>query len=237
MTDTPVKPPTTQEAVLARLRRAFAAGELRPGDQIRQELLAEKYGVSRVPVREALRILEGEGRVTYRPHRGYFVAELSVDDLLEVYRLRELLEAESIASAVPRLTDADLARLRSAAESVRDATGLDSLSEANRRFHFLLFEAAGRPVLLRLLTQLWDATDAYRTVYFSSPQNRARVEQEHADLLSALERRDVSAAVDHQAAHRQHSVAALQQQLHRYAPRSRAAGVGNGASASRSSSR
>lgn len=84
----PLRPPTAQEFVLTELRRAIVSGQLRPGAAIRQDTLAESLGVSRVPLREALKILEGEGQVTYRPHRGYFVADLSYDDLREVYRIR-----------------------------------------------------------------------------------------------------------------------------------------------------
>ena len=91
---------TAQELVLTGLRTDILTGELGPGDQVVQELLAERYGVSRVPLREALKTLESEGQVVYYPHRGYFVAELSVADLMEVYRLRSLLEAEAIRHAV-----------------------------------------------------------------------------------------------------------------------------------------
>ena len=102
MTSRPFRrPPTAQEAVLAELRRAIVTGELAPGEQVLQDALAERFGVSRVPLREALKILEGEGQVTYRPHRGYFVAELDVDDLREVYRIRDLLESEAVRVAVP----------------------------------------------------------------------------------------------------------------------------------------
>ena len=107
--------------MLAALRRALVSGELAPGEQVRQESLAERFGVSRVPLREALKILEGEGRVVYLPHRGYFVAELSLDDLLEVYRMRELLEAEAVMVAVPRLGASDLAAISAACEDVRQA--------------------------------------------------------------------------------------------------------------------
>jgi len=89
----PWRPPTAQEAVLAELRRFITTGRLRPGQQIVQDALAVQLGVSRVPLREALKILEGEGQVTYVAHRGYFVTELSLSDLLEVYRIREILEA------------------------------------------------------------------------------------------------------------------------------------------------
>src|SRR5690606_32639587 len=75
------KPPTAQQAVLAELRRFIASGSLRPGQQIRQDTLSAELGVSRVPLREALKILEGEGQVTYEAHRGYFVTELSLRDL------------------------------------------------------------------------------------------------------------------------------------------------------------
>ncbi|HVQ18393.1 MAG TPA: GntR family transcriptional regulator, partial [Actinomycetes bacterium] len=115
------RPPTAQEAVLSELRRAIMTGELRPGEQVLQDALAEKFGVSRVPLREALKILEGEGQVTYQPHRGYFVAELDAVDLVEVYRIRDLLESEAARVAVPLLTAADLTRLADAAHDVDDA--------------------------------------------------------------------------------------------------------------------
>jgi len=206
------RPPTAQEAVLAELRRMLVTGELAPGTPVRQEALAERLGVSRVPLREALKVLEGEGHVVYAAHRGYVVAELSVDDLVEVYRLRELLEAEAIRAAVARLVDSDVDALRAAAGAVDDADAsgdVAAITAANRAFHFLLFDAAGMPRLTRTLRQLWDATDVYRSVYFSEAPNRARVHDEHASLIEALARRDADAAVAAQAAHRDHSVAAV----------------------------
>ena len=206
------KPPTAQEAVLTEMRRLLVTGELAPGAPIRQEALAERLGVSRVPVREALKVLEGEGHVTYSPHRGYVVAELSIDDLVEVYRLRELLEAEAIRVAVPLLTEVDLAAIEVAAAEVESAGKDGDLAEvtaANRNFHFLLFDAAGLPRLSRTLRQLWDATDVYRSVYFAASDNRRRVVEEHDELITALRARNVNAAIQAQAAHRAHSVNAV----------------------------
>ncbi|MGD9954681.1 MAG: GntR family transcriptional regulator [Candidatus Nanopelagicales bacterium] len=206
------KPLTAQEAVLAELRRMLVTGELSPGSPIRQEALAERLGVSRVPLREALKVLEGEGHVGYAAHRGYVVAELSVDDLVEVYRMRELLEAEAIRAAVPRATDELVAAMRAAAAEVDAAGRADDVAEitaANRRLHFLLFDAAGMPRLVRTLRQLWDATDVYRSVYFAGADNRDRVHHEHEDLVGAVARRDAEAAVRVQAEHRDHSVAAV----------------------------
>ncbi len=173
MTSTPFRrPPTAQEAVLAELRRTIVTGELKPGEQILQDALAERFGVSRVPLREALKILEGEGQVTYQPHRGYFVTELDVDDLREVYRIRDLLESEAARIAVPLLTDTDLDRLEAAADDVdrADQSGdLVAMTAANRVFHFTLLEAAKMPRLVRLSRVLWDATDAYRSFYYADP--------------------------------------------------------------------
>jgi DNA-binding GntR family transcriptional regulator len=179
---------------------------------VRQEALAERLGVSRVPLREALKVLEGEGHVQYLPRRGYVVSELSVEDLVEVYRLRELLEAEAIRVAVPRLGRPEITALRAAARAV-DVAGrsgdLDLMTSANREFHFLLFDAAGMPRLSRTLRQLWDATDVYRSVYFATAGNRTRVKHEHAALLAAIADGDAERAVKVQAEHRDHSVAAV----------------------------
>ena len=154
---------TAQDTALAALRADLRDGFLTPGDQVVQETLAERYGVSRVPLREALKTLEAEGQVVYHPNRGYFVTELRVADLLEVYRLRELLEAEAISVAVPALSDEDVdafAELLHDVDVASAAGDVETLTAANRRFHFAIFDAAGLPRLSRLLRQLWDATDA-----------------------------------------------------------------------------
>jgi DNA-binding GntR family transcriptional regulator len=204
------RPPTAQEAVLAELRRAIVSGELRPGQQVRQDALAERWGVSRVPLREALKILEGEGAVTYLPHRGYFVAELSVPDLEEVYRIRALLEEEAVRGTLPVLADEDLERFEAA---VRDceAAGrdgqLEEMAAANRRLHFVLYESGGRPRLVRMIRILWDATDAYRSLYYATDRNRERVQAEHRAVLDAVLARDADRAVRLLAEHREHAVA------------------------------
>jgi len=99
---------TAQEGVLRELRLQIASGKLSPGQQVIQDALAASLGVSRVPLREALKVLEGEGQVIYHPHRGYFVADLSVADLVEVYRIRSILEDEALRVGVPLLTNEDI---------------------------------------------------------------------------------------------------------------------------------
>lgn len=208
--------PTAQDAVLSALREDILAGILAPGDQLVQESLAERYGVSRVPLREALKMLESEGQVVNHPHRGYFVAELSVGDLREVYHLRGLLERAALEVAVPLLEESDVDELASLCDDV-DAAAVDgdvvAMAEANRRFHFALFDTAGMPRLSRLLRQLWDATDAYRALYYQGAPNRSRVQEEHARMLDAMRRRDVDLVVALHDEHRAHSVAAVESML------------------------
>ncbi len=209
---TAVRKSTAPEGVLAALRSDITTGSLAPGDQIVQELLAERYGVSRVPLREALKTLEAEGQVVYHPHRGYFVAELSVPDLLEVYRLRALLEAEAIRQAIPTFSDADVEAIGDLLADVEVAAGAGDvvqMTAANRRFHFAIFDASGLPRLSRILRQLWEATDVYRALYFQAARNRSRVSAEHAAMMAALRRRDAEALIALHDEHRDHSVGAV----------------------------
>lgn len=208
--------PTAQETVLAQLRSAIASGLLLPGEQVRQDALAERFGVSRVPLREALKILEGEGQVIYHPHRGYFVAELDLADLREVYRIRDLLENEAIRTAVPQIGDGDLAEAESAVLDVERAAAADDLpamTAANRRFHFVLIEAAGMPRLSRLVRILWDATDAYRTRYYADPSHRQSVIAEHREIIDAVRAGDTETAVEVLRRHRERAVEALAREL------------------------
>ncbi|MFJ9818490.1 GntR family transcriptional regulator [Streptomyces sp. NPDC101151] len=207
---------TVQQATLAWLRDRIAAGEFRPGDQLRQEHLAQAFGVSVPPVREALKTLEAEGHLVYAPHRGYFVAALSFDELAENYRIRELLETEAIRRAVPVLDEEDISRMRDAVadmERAHDDTDILDLTGANRRFHFALFDAAGMPRMADIIRMLWEATDRYRSLYFATHEHRCRVNDEHRDILAAVSAQDTETAVrllDH---HRDHALQALRTAL------------------------
>ncbi|GAA3377293.1 GntR family transcriptional regulator [Streptomyces sannanensis] len=206
------RPPTAQQFVLGELRRAITSGELRPGAPIRQDALAARLDVSRVPLREALKILEGEGLVVHRAHRGYFVTELSLADLEEVYRIRELLETEAVRKAAARMGPELLAGLEEAQREVERTGGTGdvmAMAAANRRFHFALLEASGMPRLVRLIGTLWDSTDAYRSLYYAEQPNRERVVHEHRAVIDALRAGDVEGAVRWLDRHRAHAVGAL----------------------------
>lgn len=206
------RPPTAQEAVLAEVRRFIATGQLAPGQKIVQDTLAVKLGVSRVPLREALKILEGEGHVSYVAHRGYFVTELSLSDLLEVYQIREILETEAVTIGLPKLTTEDLDRLEKAERDVQDASNIadvTAMTAANRRFHFAILEACALPRLVWLIRLLWDATEVYRSVYYNDAGNREVVEAEHRALVAAARAGDVETTLLVLTQHREHAITAL----------------------------
>lgn len=195
--------------VSERLREDLLTRSLLPGQQIVQEALAERYGVSRVPLREALKELEAEGLVIHEPHRGYFVTELNAAEMAEVYTIRALLEADAIRRACQRLSDADLAHideLRREFESALLLADLETIASANRAFHFAIFDACGLPRLVRLLRTLWDATDAYRSLYFQDSGTHEHICAEHLAHMEALTRRDAEGAVETQRLHRERSV-------------------------------
>lgn len=206
------RPPTVPAFVLGELRRLIAVGDLVPGQPLRQEDLAERLGVSRVPVREALNTLESEGHVVHEPHRGYRVTELSLADLLEVYRLRQLLEAEAVRATIALGSTRVLADLRAAGAEVERANAagdLLAMNEANRRFHFVLVISAGLPRLERILRALWDATEAYRRLYYEESGNRERVEHEHAQIVAAFAAGDAELVIRLLDEHRGHATTAL----------------------------
>jgi DNA-binding GntR family transcriptional regulator len=188
------------------------AGELRPGQRVVQEDVAARIGVSVAPVREALRVLEQEGQVTYLPRRGYFVTELRVADLEEIYGLRQLVEERAARAALPTLDDGSLQRIEAAArDCVEAADAGDVAAElaANRRFHFELLDVPGRPHTMRLIRQLWDSTEAYRALYYNSVEERRRSVDAHDRILAAVQARDPDALVRELDEHRERALEVL----------------------------
>ena len=194
-------------------RAAIVAGELRPGQRVDQEEFAERIGVSIAPVREALRVLEQEGQVTYLPRRGYFVTELRDRQTCEeIYELAPGARGTCRAArlAAPRRRRAGADHL-AAADCVRAAEAGDVAAEleANRRFHFGMLEAPDRPHVMRLIRLLWDSTEAYRALYYNSPAERRRASQAHARILEAVRRGTADELVVELDAHRARALEVL----------------------------
>lgn len=212
MSSTPSGLGTVQQHAVGLLRRLIVDGELRPGQRVNQEDLAARIGVSIAPVREALRVLEQEGQVTYLPRRGYFVTELRIEDLREIYALRRLLEERAVRHALPTLDDDARERIRQAARDCVDAAQAGEVAaelEANRRFHFGVFDAPDQPHVLRVIKLLWDSTEAYRALYYNSPEERQASVQAHDRILAAITDQDADRLVAELDAHRERALDVL----------------------------
>lgn len=201
--------PRTAEAVaLAELRDAIVRGDLPPGSPIRQSAAAAELGLSVVPVREALKVLAGEGMVEYQAQRGYTVAELTPGSVDGIFRVRELLEAEAEAAGSDRMRPADLAAMRQALNAQRAALDAGAAIAANRAFHFALLDRCGNDWLLRFVRQLWEALEPHRALSYrraAAAGERGRADQiiaEHGSILAALESGDSGEALGLLAAHR-----------------------------------
>ncbi len=206
------RPLTTQEAVLRELRRTITAGELRPGEHVLQEEVADRLGVSRVPVREALKVLTAEGQVSYEAHRGYWVTELSVEELRELYLMRRLLETEALRWAVPRVDAQDIKRLwalNEALEAVCANGDFLGVMELDREFHLALFEKARLPRLLKTIRLLWQNSEPYRGVFLNALDSRRRARREHRAILKACEDGDVESVIVALDLHRENAIADL----------------------------
>jgi len=210
------RPGTIAQHAVEGLRRALTSGELAPGDKVRQEEIADALGISLSPVREALAVLEQEGQVTYLPRRGYFVTELDVDDLREIYELRALLEERAARRALPLLDEDALERVAIAArDCARAVEGGDVAAEleANRRFHFGLLESPGQNHTLRVIRLLWDSTETYRAMYYNAPEARHEAIAAHDRIMAAARAHDPDGLTTELQTHRAEALTRLEHVL------------------------
>jgi DNA-binding GntR family transcriptional regulator len=205
-------PGTAAQHAVEGLRGAIVGGQLRPGQRVGQEEIAERLGVSLAPVREALAVLEQEGQLTYIPRRGYFVTELRLADLTEIYALRELLEDRAAARTLAAIDDEAIDRLELAARDCEAAAAAGDVSAelaANRRFHFALLESPEQTHALRLIRLLWDSTETYRAIYYNSPVARSESLRAHERIVAAVRDRDRERLLAELDAHRDEALKRL----------------------------
>jgi len=179
------------DLVAAALRELIITGALVPGSALRQRDLAERFGVSPTPVREALRRLESEGLVTYDAHKGSSVVEADTGAMEEKYLIRAALEGLAARLAVPKISEEDIAELEVHNKRLVDASlsGAE-INDLNRTLHFRIYELARSPLLLALMRLLWQSFPAGPQMFRPREESVA----EHAELLEALRRRDADAA-------------------------------------------
>jgi DNA-binding GntR family transcriptional regulator len=185
---------TAAAYVLEHLRRAILSGVLADGTVLRQDELAERFGLSRMPVREAMRRLEAEGLLELKPHRGAVVASLSIRDISEKFEIRFALEGLALRLSVPNLTAAHLREARRQLAALAAAHDIAEHIEAHHRFHLALYAGADRPHLKQLIQQQHDAIERYIRVEAAVAEPDGDL-AEHRALLAACSRHDVARAL------------------------------------------
>jgi len=185
---------TTPDLIADTLRDEILRGEIAPGAALRQEELAERFGVSRLPVRDALMRLETQGLVHVYPNRGAFVISLSADEVREIYEMRVLLEGDILERAVPRMMEEDWRRIDAAhAESARTA-GTAAWVESDWRFHRALYEPAGRARQLEIIEQLRRTVARHAAAHAMLPERTDEWLRDHDAIVAACRARASVAA-------------------------------------------
>ncbi|WBV42188.1 GntR family transcriptional regulator [Pseudoroseomonas cervicalis] len=195
---TALKHRTVSAALLEEIRRRVLDGRYKAGAQLRQDMLAEEFGVSRIPVREALFQLEAEGLVRISPHKGATVAELSPEELEEAFGLRALLEPRLLRASAPRLTEEDYAGLERILEEYAQAMRQGDTArwgELNTALHLGLYARAGQKRTAGLVAALLQECDRYTRLQLTTePEGLARAEREHRELVRLCRAGQVEAA-------------------------------------------
>lgn len=178
------------------LRTEILEGTFAPGERIRQEVLAERYGASRLPVRDALRTLEAEGLVILVPNTGAWVAKLSLEECQEVYQIRERVEPLLLRMSAPALGLAALDRLLPLVETMRAASHVEEFLALDREFHMLCYSGARTTVLGELVERLWNSTQHYRRAFalLGTERTSRGIHLEHELLALAILRGDLEDA-------------------------------------------
>lgn len=204
-------------AVADKLRDRIIRGEIPEGSQLRQDVIAAQFQVSRIPVREALRQLHAEGLITILPNRGAIVPELSPDDIEELFTIRALLEPELLKASIPRLTEEDLSQaaavLRKYAEELTHEEHIAAWGRLNWQFHSALYSCANRPHFMAILRNINNKGERYTRLQLYLTHGIKRANQEHRQLLKLCRQRDVTAAAKLLRQHIQYAGQSLKQAL------------------------
>jgi len=195
------------------LRQRILSGDLRSGQPIRQEQIAQELGVSRIPLREALKQLEAEGFVTIEPHKGAVVSTLSLAEVEELFELRIHLESWLLRDAIPRMREADFAQLDAIIDESRVPDNLAHWGDINWRLHEAMYRPAGKPISLKLLKRIHDNLDRYLRLQIALTQDWDRAHGDHQQLIELSRAGDVETAVAVLERHIRHTARALAEAL------------------------
>jgi len=194
----PIPRQSLSAAVIERLRDKILSGELREGEQLRQDAIAAEFQISRIPVREALSHLAAEGLVTLVANRGAVVSALSPEEIMELFETRAVLECYMLRCAIPRMRTEDFQRaediLRHYEDSLEKDSEVASWGQWNWSFHRALYEPANRPKMLSIVKTLNVNCDRYTRLHLVVTRDQHRAGRAHRELLAACKTKDPEVA-------------------------------------------
>ncbi len=209
-------------AVAEKLRDQIIRGEITEGAQLRQDVIAGQYHVSRIPVREALRQLHAEGLITIVPNRGAIVPELSPSDIEELFAIRALLEPEVLKLSIPRLTPADLGQaeavLNKYMNELRREEHMENWGRMNWQFHSILYSRAERPHFMSIIRNVNHNGERYTRLQLYLTHGMKRANEEHHQILKLCRKNEVAAATKLLRQHIQFAGQSLKQVLEERRP-------------------
>lgn len=186
-----------REIVFETLRSAILSGEFSPGERLMEIQLAEEMGVSRTPVREAIRKLELEGLVVMVPRKGAYVAGLSLKDVADVFEIRSSLEGLAGALAAERITDEEIEQLERILVQIKEAgreNDVETIIQKDVEFHDILFRASRNEKLVQILNNLREQIHCFRTASLKNEERFKEMFYEHKKIVEALADRDAERA-------------------------------------------
>lgn len=186
-----------RELVFESLREAIIQGRLKPGERLMEIQMADEMGVSRTPVREAIRKLELEGFVVMIPRKGAYVSGISVKDIVDVFEVRAALEALAAGLAAERITDEELEELERTLVQISEHSDKDDLGaivETDIIFHDLIYRACRNERLVQIITHLKEQIQRFRTTSLSQPGRSKDALGEHRGIVEAISERNVEVA-------------------------------------------
>ena len=183
-----------RDVVFNTLRQAILRGELKPGERLMEIQLANKLGVSRTPIREAIRKLELEGLVLMIPRKGAEVAEITEKNMRDVLEVRKALEELAVQLACEKITQEELEELEQAGENfkkvLKRSKDITEVAEADVRFHDVIYMATDNQKLIHLLNKLREQMYRYRVEYLKNPDVHEQLIQEHEEIVYHIKRRE-----------------------------------------------
>lgn len=206
-----------RDVVFNTLRQAILTGELKPGERLMEIHLANKLGVSRTPIREAIRKLELEGLVTMIPRRGAEVAQITGKSLQDVLEVRRSLDALCAELACERISDAELLSLKEACTRFEEAIKTQNsrtIAEADVALHDIIIQATGNRRLVQLVNNLAEQMYRYRFEYIKDFSMHPRLIEEHRAIYEAIKNKDKKAAAQAAVTHIDNQMESIARQLH-----------------------